>query len=195
MDRGLSSVGRSPSKMVIPMAEFAPAAQVMLLHEGCYSDNPNDLGGPTKYGITLKFYQVAVRPTATKETIAALGLAEALELYRKFFWAPLGLDQLTSQTIATKIFDMDVNMRPGQAIKLVQEALNDLGNQVDVDGLLGPQTRAAIEASDPEGLIVKIVARQSDFYRALVEQNPRDEEFLVGWLERAAWPLAEKPNV
>jgi lysozyme family protein len=37
------------------MSDFNQAVKVILQHEGGYVDNPNDPGGATNYGISLRF--------------------------------------------------------------------------------------------------------------------------------------------
>ena len=50
------------------MADFKQAIAKVLKNEGGYVDNPNDLGGTTNFGISLRFLQ-SIDKTATKETI------------------------------------------------------------------------------------------------------------------------------
>ena len=38
------------------LTTFNEIIEVVLQHEGGYVDDPNDLGGETKYGITKRFY-------------------------------------------------------------------------------------------------------------------------------------------
>jgi len=85
------------------MAEFSRAINTILKNEGGYVNNPNDPGGETNYGISKRsFPDVDIRNLTQEKAIA---------IYRASYWGkyPL-LDQLDSQEVATKVFDLMVNM-------------------------------------------------------------------------------------
>jgi lysozyme family protein len=187
------------------MSTFLPAVAVVLQHEGGYCDNCDDSGGPTNYGISWTFlsgdaealalFTVALGRTPDIKDMELMAVDTAKAIYRACWWQRYGFAALVDQTAASKLFDMAVNMGAGQAVKLLQRALNALGAALDVDGQLGPQTLATVNATDPEALISRLVGVQSDFYRDLAERKPRLAQFLSGWLVRAAWPLGNQGAV
>jgi lysozyme family protein len=168
------------------MSDFSTAVKVILQHEGGLVDDPADPGGTTNYGISLTWYKT-VNPSATAADIIALTVDQASDLYKQYWWNKFEYGQISDQTVATKVFDMSVNMGGSQAHKLVQEALNSCWGPVGVDGILGPASFAAIN-SNPPGFIDAIIAQQVGFYTRLAEQRPALAKFLPGWLKRANWP-------
>lgn len=121
---------------------FLWAVDHTLTSEGVFSDHAWDPGGATKYGIT------AAKAAEHGYKVRDLTVPQAVAIYYADYWAPGRLDQLRSVRVAAEVFDTAVNMQGGvtrgPAIRFVQEALNAFGERVEVDGVLGPATRAAV---------------------------------------------------
>jgi lysozyme family protein len=163
------------------MSNFNPAVAVVLFHEGGWVWDGSDPGGATNWGISLTWYKT-INPLATPEDIKNMSMQGAEALYEKYWWDKFGYGSIVDQTIATKIFDMSVNMGGHQAHELVQRALG-----LPVDGILGPNTLAAINGGQI-GLLTAIIAQQVGFYTRLAQEKPTLAKFLPGWLKRANWP-------
>jgi lysozyme family protein len=162
------------------MAEFSKAIETVLRNEGGYVNNPNDPGGETNFGISKRsFPDVDIR---------GLKQADAVAIYRTHFWGkyPL-LEQLESQEVATKLFDLMVNMGPPRAIRIFQHAINDakLASVLAEDGHLGPSTVAEANALDAQKLLAAIRDNAARFYCGIVRRKPSQEQFLRTWLLRA----------
>jgi lysozyme family protein len=175
------------------MSQYRCAIKQVLVHEGGYVNHPNDPGGPTNFGVSLAFlkdhgidlnHDGVIDITDVKN----MTIDQAVECFKIRFWDPGHYELVADQTIATKVFDMAVNMGPPQAHKLVQRACTDCGDPLVDDGALGTKSFGAINRLDPKALITAICKRQAGFYRALVAQDSRYGVFLAGWLDRAAWP-------
>lgn len=167
------------------MADFSLAILVVLQHEGgaIYTDDPQDPGGGTKYGISHKSYPDL--------DIRNLKLEQAEDIYRHDFWNPLRLDEVQNQTLATKILDTCVNMGCTTGIKLLQQALNDQGSHLVCDGTIGDLTLAAIKnCSAPDALLAGYKRLLVDHYLGLVASNAALRKYQKGWLNRADWPPA-----
>lgn len=163
----------------------------VLPHEGRRSNDPNDPGGATDYGISLRFLRAQGLDLdgdgdIDAEDVWSLdGHPELVaRLYRQFFWGAVHGDQLLDQAVATKIFDTAVNVGPGRAIRLAQAAAG-----VDVDGVLGPQTFRALISLDRGELLARVCAEQLAYYRAIVAHRPDAAEYLSGWTKRAGCTL------
>lgn len=178
------------------MAAFDIALKTILCHEvgntpnGGLVDDPADPGGATKYGISLRFLKdhdidLDHDGDIDADDVRGLNPEETAKLYRQFFWDATHGDYFTDQAVATKLFDMAVNMGPKQAIKLMQKAAT-----VDDDGALGPQTFKALEGAVVPVLLQNVERHLADFYNGIVAYRPRSAKFLEGWLVRANCTLA-----
>jgi lysozyme family protein len=159
------------------MADFEPAFQFMLPHEGGYNFTPGDHGGKTKFGISQAAFPHL--------DIEHLTLDDARQLYIQHYWSPNYFREIISQDIANKIFDIAVNMSMRSWASIVQEACGDCGVNIVIDGVWGARTRGAVNACNPRQLMVAIRQRQGEHYHRLAEHDPTQAKFLHGWLVRA----------
>lgn len=153
---------------------FARAVETVLRHEGGYSNDPLDQGGETRFGISRRSY-----PSLD---IKALTRAQAEEIYYRDWWARFGYGGIQSGAIAAKVLDLSVNIGPGAAHRLVQEAVNQTsGACLRTDGAIGPDTLAALNNHPcPDYLLAAIRLLAVRYYLGL--GKPR---FLAGWIRRA----------
>jgi lysozyme family protein len=164
---------------------FQAAIRRVLRWEGGLSDNPNDPGGRTNYGISLRWLEhngidVDGDGQVSAKDVDALTPEKASVLYRRYFWSP-ELDLLASDDVAIYVFDMNVNMGQDRAARIAQEAAG-----VGVDGKLGPKSVAAMNSLDQAALLAKMRELRASFYRNLAARKPALAVFLRGWLKRAA---------
>jgi len=111
---------------------FALASAIVLEEEGVFSDEAQDPGGETKWGIAR-----AEHPEITAQAWAAFTVDDALALYRaKYFDAHRCGDMPAHWAVG--IFDAAVNPC-GPVIEWAQSAL-----EVAADGKIGEQTIAAM---------------------------------------------------
>jgi lysozyme family protein len=153
------------------MAKFEDAVQETLKFEGGYVYDPNDPGGETNMGITKRDYPDV--------DIKNLTVEQAKEIYRRDFWNSL-YDEIISQPLANKLFDMGVNMGERRAVQRLQLVLPP--PQI-IDGIFGPETLQAVNLAG-ESLLPKYKLSLEGYYRSLVTQKPALNKFLTGWLRR-----------
>jgi len=164
--------------------------------EGGYVNNPNDSGGPTKYGITLRTLQnYRNDPNLGANDVKKLTKEEAKDIYGKLYFDDAGVGSLP-KSIQDFMFDMNVHHGMGRSTKILQESLNELGADIAVDGGLGPATKGALDdyLGDSEdgderdrkekALRRQLLRRRKEFVRKLAKRRPKDKEFLTGWLNR-----------
>lgn len=157
------------------MANFDLAIDGVLANEGGYSNNPNDPGGETKYGISARAYPGL--------EINTLSQNDAKIIYHRDYWK---FDCVLSQDVANKILDTVVNLGPSGGMKLIQQCCVTLGSHVNIDGVWGPATCNAVNSHPDGSLLPEIRAELSHYYTTLVAKNPSDYQFLRDWLRRAA---------
>jgi lysozyme family protein len=156
------------------MGDFAKAIKFVMTNEGGFSDEVHDSGGVTKFGISQKSYPDLDIANLTKE--------QAIEIYQRDFWQP---HQDFDDRLATKVFDLSVNMGHKRAVQILQRALQCLGAKVVDDGVLGPLTKQAIELANVDLLLTAIKSEAAGVYRNLAATNTSQQKFLKGWLRRA----------
>ena len=169
------------------------AAKVNL--EAGYVNNPNDLGGPTNFGIT----QATAREWGYNGDMRNLTRELALEIYRKGWWARMRLDQILAWNplLADRMFDFGINAGRANCIKSLQRILNVLNRQgklyadIDADGGIGTLTMNALQgflkARGADGfnrLMFALTSHQVTYYTEISEKRAANEEFTYGWYDR-----------
>jgi lysozyme family protein len=135
------------------MADFDVYFPTLLQHEGGFVDDPADPGGATNKGITMETFRACAKRylgiEPTLENLEALTDAQAAAIYKPLYWDKIRGDEIEPQELADIVFDFQVNAG-GNASKLLQKVLNDLGAQppLPVDGDIGPGTLAALKRAD-----------------------------------------------
>lgn len=160
----------------------------VLSNEGGYSNNPNDAGGATNWGITQK----VARAFGFMGDMRNLPKETAVNIYRNQYVDDPGFGLILpmSEGIAAELVDTGVNMGPNVAGKFLQRALNVLTDtRLVVDGACGPATRTALQAflhrrpDDGEKVLLKALnCLQGSRYIELAETNPSQKAFIFGWL-------------
>jgi lysozyme family protein len=171
------------------MADFDPAVQLTLQHEGGFFHN-TVTGEIVNYGVTLAFVRDCGYCANPDEAfIRNLTVEQAREIYRKYFWDRYNIGSIRDQDLANKVFDLTVNMGPGGsthdgALTLLQRAVNDCGGNLVVDGHIGPKSIAAINALDPARLLAAYRKRAESRYQEIAQANSNLAGNLTGWLSR-----------
>lgn len=162
------------------MASFDLAIPVVMQHEGVYSNLQGDPGGKTYFGFSAPFLrQYQLQPPKSAE--------EAIALYQKYFWCPI-YSEITSQNVATKVFDDHVNQGLKPAHENLQRALVTLGHVLSCDGIFGQETLDAVNAADQDALLKAMAEEMKASYFHWIAGDPRRMVFKKGLLNRAAWP-------
>lgn len=88
--------------------------------EGGYVDDPDDKGGPTKYGIAWNYNQGALQKLGiTRDTVMNLTLDQAREIYYWKYWLASGCNLIKDKKLAYIHFDNAVNCGVGAAAKIM----------------------------------------------------------------------------
>lgn len=154
----------------------------VLEHEGGLSSVPEDPGGLTKFGISLRAY-----PHLGADGIRNLTVEQARDIYYRDWWRRLRCPEIHDDRVAQKYLDTSVNVGRSAGTKVLQRALRTVGEPVTVDGKIGPQTIGAANQANPDALLAAMRRLQAAHYEALIRRNPRLEKFRRGWMKRAAF--------
>ena len=156
------------------LTKFDDIIDIVIKHEGGYVNDPTDLGGETKYGITKRFYPDVDIKNLTEE--------EARQIYYDDYWVANKVPSMPDN-LKHIFFDMCINQGRGTAVKVLQRAVNSKGGDLEVDGGLGPKTIEAINKYKPCDNRTRCYRLKH--YYDLVNKKPEQEKFLFGWFRRA----------
>lgn len=189
------------------MANFSQAIVKVLAAEGGYQNFASDRGNynaytadgeflrsyearqkqglraGTNWGISAGFYSGVLKREVSVEEMKDLTKADAQRIYKQYFWDRMNGDAINNQHLAEIIFDGYVNHgRTGN--RMLQRVLNAMGKNLQVDGIIGPISVAAINAANVNKLLCSYVAARRKFYQTLARRVPSQLKFLRGWLNR-----------
>jgi len=149
---------------------FDQAFEVVLKHEGGYVNHPNDPGGETNFGITKR---VAVSNGYTGD-MKDIPMDVVRNIYRKDYWMPTRCAELPAD-LRLAVFDAAVNSGVRRSIQWLQASVG-----ANTDGIFGPRTMAAVEASDPVKTARTMCYERLTFLISLNHFN----SFGRGWVRR-----------
>ena len=152
--------------------DFQTAFDLLITHEGGFSNHPDDPGGATMYGVT----EAVARAEGYTGPMRELTLDFAKQVYRKRYWDACRCDQMPD-VLRYPLFDAAVNSGPGQAIKWLQAAVG-----VKADGAIGPVTQQAVNMAAPQPTRQKMIGNRLRF----MTQLSNWPTFSKGWARRIA---------
>jgi hypothetical protein len=126
---------------------FKSAVDLVLAKEGGYNATDGNSGAPVNFGINQRANPDIDVKNLTRD--------QAVEIYRKRYWEPIGGDNL-SPSVATFAMDTAVNMGVDAAKKLIASG-GDIGAMVQM---------------------------RKQMYQDIVAANPAQAKYLKGWLSR-----------
>ncbi len=180
------------------MVSVTDIAQEIVAREGGYVNDPDDPGGATNFGVTIHTMRrlgldLDHDGSIGVADVKALTRAQAVEIFiQHYFERPL-IGELPVP-LQPSVFDMYVNAG-GNAIRILQQLLREMGINVSVDGVLGPQsiaaTRQAMNAA-PDHLVDAFGIARRNYYFRLADRRPASRKYARtraggkgGWIKRA----------
>lgn len=166
------------------MADIRRLAPFILRWEGGFVDDPLDRGGATCMGVTLATWrQVGYDKDGDGRIDAAdLRLLSAEEVVARVlkphYWDRWQADRIDNQSLANLLVDW-VWASGAHGIRIPQRILG-----VAPDGIVGPQTLAALNAAEPRSLFGRLKQARLDFVEGIVRRNPSQRRFIRGWKNR-----------
>ncbi len=156
------------------MADFNEAIVKTLAREGGakFTDDPNDPGGATKFGISQRAYPNLDIKNLTEQ--------QAREIYKTDYWNRIRGDDINNQVIAENIFDTAVNMGVRTASRLAQLA----ADITPVDGIIGSKSLEKLNSIDAPLFLSKFVIAKIARYAAICNRRPESRKYLLGWINR-----------
>lgn len=175
--------------------------RLIVKREGGWVNDPDDPGGATKWGVTLKTAR-RLGVCASKRELRKLTQDKAAQIFLDEYWHKRtfkNLDGLSDASLLMSMLDQSVHSGHANAVRVLQEMLVFLGRgEVKVDGLCGNATRMAADVARS-----RTVARRFHMvdaygehrvrrYVRLARIDPKLRKYVVtrngrkgGWIRRA----------
>lgn len=173
---------------------FEEALTAVVGVEGDFSNEANDNGGATRFGIT----ENTARAYGYAGDMRALPFSTAAAIYRQGYWDVIRLDDVdqVSAILSLELFNIAVNMDPHVAATFLQRCLNSFNKRGSIyrdivaDGRVGDQTIAALNGFNAyrgaEGIDTvlprAISCLQGARYIKIAENDEKQETFVYGWI-------------
>lgn len=160
---------------------FDTAFDRLIGHEQGYSNDPNDPGGETNWGVTWPTLRdaIAAKIVPATATIKSLKREQSKLIYQKLFWERIKADRLVDG-VAFQAFDFAVNSSIETAVRYLQRAVG-----VADDGVWGPVSQKAADSCSESDVIMKLNAERLDFMTRLKNWPFHGK----GWARRIAQNL------
>lgn len=173
------------------------AAQIVA-REGGYVNDPDDPGGATNYGVTIgtmKSLGLDLNKDGRVDAadVRMLTRAQAQQIFVEHYFTRPRLAELP-EPVQASVFDMYVNAG-ANAVKILQRLVTRMGFAAQADGVIGPQTLAAVrDAAEaaPDHLADAYGIARRNYYYALADQRPASRKYACtktggkgGWITRA----------
>ena len=149
------------------MADHKKLVPFVLKHEGGVVNDPDDAGGFTNKGVTLKTFRSVFGDDKTKEDLINITDEQWGKIFKEYYWDKLKADDIESQSVANMSVDWAYNAGVSTVAKKI-----------------GSGSLKLINSKDPKELFEQIKAARIMFYKKLVEKKPTNAKFLKGWLNR-----------
>lgn len=169
--------------------------QLISDREGGYTNDPDDRGGETKYGIT----KATANNFGYHGPMSKLSIQYAKLIYKSIYWMNPKIHKVAGQSddIAEKLFDLGVLCGVEFAGQCLQRSLNLFNDRqrlyldIKVDGMIGPRTLGALKeylrhrGEIGELQMIKVLnGLQMSRMVDIVEANESQERFFYGWIAK-----------
>lgn len=153
----------------------------LLAHEGGYTNDAADPGGPTNWGITIYDARMYWKPGATAADVRKMPLSVAKDIYKQKYWDALRCSELPAG-IDDSVFDYGVNSGIGRSGRVLRKILGLSTNDWHVTDAV----MAELSKHDRASVVSAINAERLRFLQGLHTWST----FGNGWSRRVREVLA-----
>jgi len=173
-------------------------AAEIVSREGGYVNDPDDPGGATNFGVTIHTMRrlgldLTDDGRVDARDVQVLTRDHAVTIFLDHYFHRPRVSDLP-QALRASVFDMYVNAG-ANAVKILQRLIRQMRIEVDVDGVIGPQTLAAAAraaASAPDHISDAYGIARRNYYYALADRRAASRKYARrrdggkgGWITRA----------
>lgn len=180
------------------MQSVQEIAAEIVTREGGYVNDPDDPGGATNLGVTIHTMRrlgldLTRDGVIDEADLRALTRSDVIALFIEHYYHRPGIARLPD-LLRASVFDMYVNAG-SNAVKILQRLLREMGQTVEIDGLIGAQTVAAAATAArlaPDHIVDAYAIARRNYYFRLADGRPASRKFARsstggkgGWIKRA----------
>lgn len=158
-------------------ADYDECLRRLLVHEGGYTNDAADPGGPTNWGVTIYDARKYWKPNATAADVKAMPKLVAQQIYRAKYWDALNCDALPAG-VDDSVFDYGVNSGIARAGKVLRSVVG----LPTSDWHVTAEVLAAVAKRDAKQVVIAINTERLAFLRSLKTWPT----FGKGWSARVA---------
>lgn len=165
------------------MQSVREIAEEIVAREGGYVNDPDDPGGATNFGVTIHTMRrlgldLDRDGDITSSDVRRLTRAQAVNIFLEHYFKRPLIAELP-QPLQASVFDMYVNAG-GNAVKILQRLMVEMGYSVTVDGVVGPQSIAAVSAAyraSPDHLVDAYGIARRNYYFRLADSRAASRKY------------------
>lgn len=180
------------------MLSVQEIASSIVAREGGFVNDPDDPGGATNFGVTLQTMRrlgldLNGDGDVGVDDLRELTRAQAVDIFVRHYYAQPGIDRLP-EPLQPSVFDMYVNAG-ANAVRLLQRLVTRMGFVCADDGIIGPDTIAAVSAANesaPDHIVDAYGIERRNYYYRLADRRPASRKYARrrdggkgGWIRRA----------
>ncbi|TMV13399.1 holin-associated N-acetylmuramidase [Arenibacterium halophilum] len=173
-------------------------AEQIVAREGGFVNDPDDPGGATNFGVTIHTIRrlgldLDGDGQVDVADVRALTRAQATDIFIEHYFRRPRIAEVP-EALQASLFDMYVNAG-ANAVTILQTVLCEMGYKIGVDGVLGPQSLAAVRdaaAPDPLHLVDAYGIARRNYYFRLADRRAASRKYARtraggkgGWIKRA----------
>ena len=166
--------------------------------EGGYVNDPDDPGGATNFGVTIGTMRrlgldLDRDGDVDLQDVKILTREQAEAIFVQHYYERPGIGQLP-EPLQASVFDMYVNAGHN-GVKILQKLLRQMGQNIAIDGAIGPQTAEAAHTAfhaAPDHLVDAYGIARRNYYFRIADRRPASRKYARtraggkgGWIKRA----------
>ena len=163
-------------------------------NEGFYANDPDDKGGETYCGISRRFHPswqgwAIIDSYSDKSQLKYDKVLNDMVkvFFEQNYWKANKLQYIDFDLLSAKLYDFGVNAGTGKAGEFFQRALNYLGSNLKVDGVIGKNTLKEynfLSRKDKVYVLEIVSGLQINHYVTITEKRPSQKKYARGWFKR-----------
>lgn len=163
---------------------FHKALHYTFENEGGFSNIKEDVGGPTKFGITIAVLSHWRHKQCEPDDVRGMELREAEAIYKAWYWEPIDLDLIENDKVAMALFDRAVKDGLTGCTQRVKRVLGHDSGEAGWERHDFPELIATINKCNPVNFVMSLADICDLLIQRTVDKHPTQRRFYNGWKNR-----------